>query len=853
MKIGRIILRLGVLGACSALLIGSAVYLYLSPNLPSVEVLRDIKLQTPMRVYTREGDLIGQFGEQKRNPLPFEQIPEPFVQALLAAEDDGFFDHAGIDLMGLLRAVSELVLTGEKGSGGSTLTMQVARNYFLTLERTFTRKFKEILLSLEIERALSKQEIFELYFNQVFLGHRAYGFEAAAQVYYGKNIGDLDLAQLAMLAGLPKAPSRYNPISNPQRSQVRRNWILGRMELLNYISTQQYQLALSQPVTARHHGAKLSFSAPYAAEMARREMIQRYGLAAYSDGYHVFTSISSSLQLTAREAVIAGLDNYDQRHGYRGPELSLPRPEEDLVSSPQDNPAGTSAEPVTIDAAAQVLASAEPETPATALEPLPVWVETLSSTPVIAGHEPAIVTGVEDLGYHLLMDQALSVFLDWESGPAQARPFISENARGAVYPSPQEFLKVGDLIRVKRDENGELRLSQLPAAQAALISMSPENGAILAMVGGLGFQQSKFNRVTQAARQPGSNFKPFIYAAAFEQAGITAATIINDAPVVFDDPKLEGRWAPENDGGRFYGPTRLRLALTKSRNLVSVRLLQQLGIQNAINYIERFGFNRKELPRDLSLALGSHAITPLQLATAYASLANGGYRVEPWLIERIEDFGRETVFEARPVTVCRDCLPEASSEESGVLEEINMEAVLARIEAGPPEFPPAPQIMDPRVAFLIDSILKDVITQGTGRRARVLERSDIAGKTGTTNGPKDAWFSGYNADVVTTTWLGFDQNLDIGKNEFGGSAALPIWIDYMRVALANSPDRPRPLPEGMVSARIDKSTGQLAKPGQGNVMFELFRAEHLPQYGQDSDGGKVLPSDSNEELQGELF
>jgi penicillin-binding protein 1A len=798
MKLRRTVIYLALLAICGFPMLFSGVYLYLSPSLPSVEVLKDIRLQTPMRVYTREGDLIGQFGEKKRNPLPYSRIPPQFVKALLAAEDDGFFNHAGIDIMGLLRAVSELVLTGEKGSGGSTLTMQVARNYFLTLERTFTRKFKEILLSLEIERTLSKEEIFELYFNQPFLGHRAYGFEAAAQVYYGSHIGDLDTAQLAMLAGLPKAPSRYNPLSNPGRALIRRDWILGRMRSLDYITDSEYQTALQAPVTATHHGAKLAFHAPYAAEMARSEMLQRYGLAAYSDGYHVFTTISSELQQTANRSVLEGLTTYDERHGYRGPEQKIPAdPEQDMTAT---------------------------------------WLATLEQTPVIVELLPAIVVGVGELDVQILLPDGSEAALDWENGLRQARPYITEDRRGPNPTSAGELLAIGDLIRVRTDAAGGLHLSQVPAAQAALVALAPDNGAILSIVGGLGFGKSKFNRVTQATRQPGSNFKPFIYAAALEN-GFTAASIINDAPVVFEDAALEDTWRPENDGGKFYGPTRLRWALTKSRNLVSIRLLQALGIRTAIDYVARFGFDPDALAADLSLALGTQVITPLQLATAYASLANGGYRVYPYLVERVENYGRENIFQATPATVCRECEnPVETASLDDLDEELSMEDILS--ETGPPQMPAAERIMDARVAFIINSILQDVITRGTGRRARALDRSDIAGKTGTTNGPTDAWFSGYSPDVVATTWVGFDQNLPLGKREFGGSAALPIWIDFMRVALAGSPERALPIPEGIVNVKIDPGTGLLAKPGQTDAIFEFFRVEQVPGENQVSPNAR---------------
>ncbi|MEP1469986.1 MAG: penicillin-binding protein 1A [Halieaceae bacterium] len=800
MKLLRFLLRLTLLGFFGGLWGLAGVYLYLSPGLPDVETLRDVRLQTPMRVYTREGDLIGQFGEQKRTPLPFDEIPDQFINALLAAEDDSFFQHNGIDVMGLARAVSELVLTGQKGSGGSTLTMQVARNYFLSLERTFMRKFNEILLAIEIERALDKQEIFELYFNRVFLGHRAYGFEAAARVYYGKGIGELSLAQHAMLAGIPKAPSRNNPISGPSAGEQRRNWILGRMLNLGYIDQAQFASASETPITARHHGAQLSFAAHYAAEMARQEMLNRYGMAAYNDGFHVYTTISSSLQQLAQGAVIEGLLTYDKRHGFRGPERQLPPADPDSESLP-----------------------------------IELWLEALGEMPVIAGLTPAIVTAVaEDKVDFILLDGS-SHELWWENGLKQASRYLTENSRGRRPSAPADVVAVGDMVRVIVEDDGDWHLSQVPAAQAALVSLNPDDGAINAIVGGMGFELSKFNRATQAQRQPGSNFKPFVYSAALNH-GFTAASLINDAPVVMEDTSLEDIWRPENDGGKFHGPTRLRWALTKSRNLVSIRLLQQLGIPNLISYADRFGFNTAEFAPDLSLALGTHAMSPLELATGYAMLANGGYAVEPYLIKRIDDIDGDTVFEARPDTVCRDCDLLAPAVET----EMSMEEILAKSEASASDLPRAQRIMDERVNFIIDSILRDVITRGTGRRALVLERGDLAGKTGTTNGPMDAWFSGYNRDVVTTTWVGFDNYTPLGKKEFGGTAALPIWIEFMRAALQDSVEQEPELPPGIVHVKIDPDTGLLAAPGQRNAIFEYFREEHVPdQGGDDAQSGTV--------------
>ena len=751
--------------------------------------------------------MIGQFGEQKRSPLPFDAIPQQFINALLAAEDDSYFRHRGIDFMGLMRAVSELILTGEKGSGGSTLTMQVARNYFLNSDRTFIRKFNEILLAIEIERNLSKQEIFELYFNRVFLGHRAYGFEAASQVYYGSGIGELSLAQHAMLAGIPKAPSRNNPLSGAKASVERRNWILGRMQTLGYISNLQYLEARDQPVSASHHGAQLSFTAPYAAEMARQEMLQRYGAAIYTNGYRVYTTIDSKLQHIADKSVADGLISYDKRHGYRGPEQQFP--------------------------------------PQTANEnTIKSWRSALQKATSIAGLLPAIVTSVEEEKVTLLLVDGSTAELLWENGIRQARPYLSENATGAGPKSVAQVLAIGDLIRVTQ-EKGEWQLAQVPAAQAALVSLNPENGAIISLVGGLVFERSKFNRATQAQRQPGSNFKPFLYSAALA-SGFTAASIINDAPVVMEGGSPNDIWRPKNDEGKFYGPTRLRWALTKSRNLVSIRLLQQLGVKKLISYANELGFNTTEFVPELSLALGTQSLSPLDLATGYAVLANGGYRVEPFLIQRIESFEEETVYVAKPLTVCRDCevIPAVPAAE----EELSMEQIMAGEMLEQDRFPPAPRVMEEGVNFIIDSILKDVITRGTGRRALVLERSDLGGKTGTTNGPMDVWFSGYNQKVVTTTWVGFDNYTPLGRREFGGTAALPIWIDYMRAALKDTPQLTRQMPAGIVRVKIDPSTGQLARTGQRDAIFEYFRKDNVPRRSARDNGRHNDNRDANDQI-----
>ena len=783
------------------LIIGGSLYLYLSPKLPSVESLRQIKLQTPLRIYSQDSQLIGEFGEKRRTPINFSDIPPLYVKALLSAEDDHFYSHSGVDIAGLLRAASQLITSGEIKTGGSTITMQVARNFFLSNTQTFTRKFNEILLALRIEDELSKDEILTLYANKIYQGNRAYGIDAAAHVYYGKTIKDLNLAQLAMIAGLPKAPSAYNPIANPDRALLRRNWILKRMLDLGHINKETYYQTKMEPVTANYHGYNVELDAPYVSEIARKEILEMVGPQAYTDGYRVYTTVNSRLQRSAQQAVQKGLLAYDQRHGYRGPESHITEQAE--------------------------------------------WAATLSKAPVYGDLIPAIVTQTQDQSIHVLIGPNEEVEISWEQGLKGLRQYNSPNSRSAPIKTSDEIFSSGDLIRIQQ-KNNRWQLSQLPKAQAAVVALNPQNGGILALVGGFDFRQSHFNRITQAKRQPGSNFKPFIYTTALEH-GFTAASMINDAPVVFDDKLLENTWRPENDSGKFYGPTRLRKALYLSRNLVSIRILRSIGTKTAIQGLERFGFDTSEFPRDLSLALGSHAVTPLQVATGYAILANGGYRIAPYLIERIEDTKGNVIYQAAPLTVCEHCNSEANivaENEIGAIKEHNLTVPSKQEDSVEPQaatenennktlllsdnFPVAPRVISPQVAYIIDSILKDVIRKGTGKGARVLKRSDLAGKTGTTNGPKDAWFSGYSSQIAATAWLGFDGNLLLGRREYGGSAALPIWIDFMKDALEGSAETTRPQPEGIVMIRIDPNTGLRVGPEHANAMFEIFRKDQVP-------------------------
>jgi penicillin-binding protein 1A len=793
---------------CALLLGLSGAFLYLSPNLPSVEALRSIQLQIPLRVYSSDGKLIAEFGEMRRTPIRFAEIPPNFINALLSAEDDNFANHYGVDPGSLMRAASQLVKSGHIQSGGSTITMQVAKNYFLTSERSFSRKTTEILLALQIERQLTKDEILELYVNKIYLGNRAYGIEAAAQVYYGKSIRDVTLAQMAMIAGLPKAPSRFNPLANPTRAKERRDWILGRMYKLGKIDQNAYQTALSEPINASYHVPTPEVNAPYIAEMARAEMVGRYGSDAYTEGFRVTTTVPSDLQEHANTAVQEGLIEYDQRHGYRGPESRFP---------------GMTRES---------------------------WALELTKQRPISGLEPAIVSQVDKTGLRVLTRNGeKEETVEWAT-MKWARPYLNTNSLGANPKSPADVAHVGDLVRLQRQPDGSLKFSQIPVAQSALVSLDPQNGAIRALVGGFAFEQSNYNRALQAKRQPGSSFKPFLYSAALDN-GYTASSLVNDAPIVFVDEYLDKVWRPKNDTNTFLGPIRLREALYKSRNLVSIRLLQAMGVGKTIDYITRFGFNKQDLPPNLSLALGTATLTPMEIATGWSTFANGGYKISPYIIDKIESRNGDTLFVANPPTV-----PQGDSATDGIAapstESFTVNAApVAGEAAGNPAVPQAPavaeRIVDGRTTYILNSMLQDVIKLGTGRRALAMGRSDIAGKTGTTNESKDAWFSGYNADYVTTVWTGFDQPESLGRREFGGTVALPIWMNYMSAALKDKPPHVQPEPEGLLSLRVDPVSGRAATPSTPGAYFELFKSEDTPpsvnELGNGTAPGSPLPAD----------
>jgi len=754
-----------VLGFIVTPVIVSIIYiLTIYPDLPDASQLKDVSYQVPLRIVTEDGKLISEIGTKKRIPLEYAQIPERMTQAIISSEDDNFFNHGGVDFNGLARAVYQLITTGSKQSGGSTITMQVARNFFLTKEKTYLRKLNEIVLSYKIEHQISKQEILALYLNKIFLGHRSYGVAAAAQTYYGKDIADLTLDEFAMIAGLPKAPSRYNPIFNPDRAKLRRNYVLRRMYENNYISQQEMETAQAIPVHAKLTGARIDVEAGYVAEMARDFAIKHFGDNALRNGLTITTTINSKLQDAANLAVRNGLQDYERRHGYRGAITNI----DSALFEDRDS-----------------------------------LLEYLNDISNFGNLKTAVVTNTTDSTAKILLADGSESSLSLED-MKWARPYLDVNKRGAVPKLVSDILKVRDVIFVQKQEDKWL-LAQDPKAESALISIDPNSGQIKALVGGFDFFKSKFNRVTQAQRQIGSNIKPFLYSAGLAQ-GLTAATIINDAPVVFHDNNLEDIWRPENYSGRFYGPTRLRHALIHSRNLVSIRLLQKIGIRTAINHIQKFGFPVEKLNahRDLSLALGSAQFSPLEVVRAYAVLANTGYLIEPYLIESVRDFDGSLIYQADPLKACAFQCNEDDPTN-------------------------APRVNTPQNSYIITSIMQDVINHGTARKAKALNRLDIAGKTGTTNDQKDAWFSGFNPNIATTVWVGFDKPSTLGRSEYAGRAALPIWIDYMKVALEDEPNVPFSTPSGLVNIPISRETGQAVAADEPGALFEVFREEFAPE------------------------
>lgn len=744
--------------------LGVLYHIY-NTKLPDVSHLADVRYQIPMRIYDADGGLIAEYGEKRRFPVTYNEIPQKVVDAFVAAEDDRFFQHPGFDYQGLFRAAYELIKTGHKTQGGSTITMQVARNFYLGRQKTYSRKLMEILLAIKIEHAFSKQTILTLYLNKIFLGNRAYGIKAAAQIYFGKQLDELSVAQAAMLAALPKAPSSTNPVSNPERALARRAYVLGRMLALGKIDQQTYERAMKEPLPGHlFTGAEVDTPAPFVAEMVRKQMVDRYGDMAYEKGLVVRTSIQPKAQKAARHALRTDLLSYDRRHGYRGPEQQWPK----LLSD------------------------------------RPVLLEKLRQTPVVGGLVPAVVLSVDHHSATVLRQDGAQIKLGMDA-VSWACPYKTVNHCG---PKPKKMADVvhpGDLIRLQQQGDKTL-LAEIPAVSGALVALDPDTGAVRALVGGFDYyHDSKFNRATQAKRQPGSGFKPFLYSAALDH-GFTLATRINDSPVVVKNGVRDGvDWRPHNYEGRFQGPMRLRMALVHSVNLVSIRLIDALGPETVLKYAGRFGLPVKDWEATPAMALGSYALTPIELVGGFSTFVNGGYRIKPYVITEV-DGRQDKVLDSHPsVTLCDSCAPNS------------------------PDPSVAPRVITTQNAFLMRSALRDVARIGTGARAgRELDRHDIGGKTGTTNDQRDAWFTGFGPGWVTTAWVGFDDYRPLGHRETGARAALPMWISFMKAVLPPPKDQPIELPKGIVKAYIDPSTGKREPKDTPGAVREYFDTTRGP-------------------------
>ena len=843
------VMAAGLLGIAALI---SGGYFYVAPGLPQAEELRDVRVQIPLSIYSRDGRLISQFGE-RRTPVALGDIPPVIVEAVLAAEDDRFFEHPGIDYQGTLRAILLFVLNaGEPEQGGSTITQQIARQYFLTRDRTLVRKFKEWILAIRIEREFTKEEILDIFLNTTFFGQHAHGVAAAAQTFFGKPLEEISLSDAAIIAGIPRGPSIFNPITSPEAAGQRRAYVLRRMLELGFITAEERRQALGVPIDGLRHGPEQQLDAPYVAEMVRAEMIRRFGLAAYTAGLKVTTTVDSRLQRAADDALRGALIDYDERHGYRGPlarnlDVALaPAAASGAVDAAANGPGG--------GAGGSEPTGSGIESPAGGSGHETAWSGLLADYEPVTGYRTGLVVGLEPVPAGDDAPKAASEAgaedsptadegdppMDDESSPPELRamvyfsdlglvavelasvgwaaPYIDENRTGSRPGSVADALAPGDVVRFRETADGELRLGQVPEAQGALVALDPMDGAVTALSGGFDFFLSNFNRATQSRRQPGSAFKPFVYSAALDR-GYTAASIFNDAPIVEPSPELEGFWRPTNYSEGFNGPTRLREALIKSLNLVSVRVMQEAGLPHTVDYVRRFGFDELAAPMNPSMSLGAGGVAPLDLAGGYAALANGGSYVDPYIIDKVEDAGGETIFAAAPALACGSC-DEPDQPDAELLHSIT-DIYGAR--------PPAKRIADVQNVYLMNDMLSDVIQEGTGVRAwRELGRTDLRGKTGTTNDRRDAWFAGFNGDIVAAAWVGFDQERSLGNGEQGARTALPMWIEFMRVALERRPLNSMERPPGIIDVRIDPATGLAAGSGEDSV-FEKFRMEHAPR------------------------
>lgn len=775
-----LLMALSVAGLMGGVLIVAGCFLYLNPQLPSTDEFRNIRLQVPLRIYSNDGQIIAEYGNRRRIPQQLNKLPERYIKAVLAIEDKRFYSHSGVDFISLLNAARRLLASKQIRGGGSTITMQVTRNVVLGRQKTFIRKFKEILLALQLEREMSKEDILELYVNLIPFGKHAYGVVAAAQIYYGKQPNDLSLAQLAMLAGIPQAPSLNNPINGPQKALKRRNLVLQRMHQQGSISQSEYDQAISEPLTASIHSLVGGFSAPWMAEKVRTQMLHKFGYQVYEDGYQVHTTLDIKMQKASDAAVRRGIYAYDLRHGYRGATDSLTVPVKIQLAPPDSQ-----------------------------LTLPPTWQQALKTTKSFANLIPAVVARVNEQSFAAFLVDGNLVQIK-RPGFEWARPFFNVNSKGRKPATAGDVVKLGELIWLNQEDEAWV-LRQVPQVQMAAIIIAPKNGAVLAMNGGFDFKHSQFNHALQAKRQPGSGFKPFVYAAALEQGGATPATMVNDAPLVFEDQNLEGKYRPKNSSGDFRGPIRLREALYSSANLASIRVLLKVTPATTLQFLPRFGFDTSNFPENLQLALGGGTIglTPLEIARAYTPFANGGYLIKPYFITRIERNGSGVIEEYQPAIACDDCLiPDASDATK--------------------KDKTAPKILDPRVAFQIKTMLQDVIRRGTGKKAQSLKRIDLAGKTGTTD-ESDAWFNGFNDDLVASVWIGLTNNSPLGDNEFGSNAALPVWIDFMSQILP--PDQTGEaalVPPGMLQIHIDPKTGKPVAPTNPEAELEWFRSEKAP-------------------------
>nr|WP_216609701.1 PBP1A family penicillin-binding protein [Vibrio coralliilyticus] len=826
---------------CTVLGVGTIVgfYFYVKPELPDVATLKDVKLQTPMQIFTQDGKLISQFGEKRRIPVTYDEIPPHLIEALIATEDSRFYDHPGIDPIGIARAAVVVALSGSAKQGASTITQQLARNFFLSNDKKIMRKIKEIFIAIHIEQLLSKEEILELYVNKIFLGYRSYGFGAAAQTYFGKDLQNLTLSEIATLAGMPKAPSTMNPIYSLQRATSRRNVVLKRMLDEKYITEDEYQQARAEEIMSRYHGAEIELSAPYVAELARAWMVARYGEEAYSSGMNVYTTVDSKLQSAANEAAINNLLAYDERHGYRGAEKVLWKAGQTAFDEQK------------ID-------------------------DTLDRVPTYGSLLPAVVTQVTAQQATVWVKNQGVKTLEWD-GIKWARKFLTDDRQGPAPKAATDVLEEGEQIWVRQVEtsveDGETQtawhLSQVPNANTAFVAMDPENGAVLSLVGGFNFVHNKFNRATQSVRQVGSSIKPFIYSAAIDK-GLTLATLVNDAPINQWDKSQGTAWRPKNSPPTYIGPTRLRIGLAQSKNVMAVRVLREVGLDETRQYLTRFGFDIDQVPRSETIALGAGSLTPMKMAQGYSVFANGGYYVEPHYISKVEGPFGDVEFEATPKSICRqDCEQAATETVTNEFQEQDVEPQ----DDQTPQY--APQVISEQTAFLVREMMYSNIWgggnwrdgtgwNGTGWRAQALKRRDVGGKTGTTNDSKDAWYNGYGPGMVAVSWVGFDDhnrklgrtkpNSNLGKEQISGAeagakTAQPAWVDFMHTALAGVPARQKVIPPNIVRVRIDRDSGLLTNKFDSSSMFEYFLEGTEPtEYVTDEITDSIYTSAESEEL-----